>query len=100
MQQPTTPQSDALDFNSGQSAPTHPYKKQVDGRSYAVYRDPEPDLAELDAKVFLHKDMQVDLREEYGTHLRYMSHLDHFQELRLGWDQTFFKSLIMPHVRQ
>ena len=40
----------------------------------------------------------INLEDEYRTHLKYMSMLKSFDELKLNWDHTFFKSVIIPNV--
>ena len=41
---------------------------------------------------------QINLKKEYGNHLKIMHELQLFKELKLHWDHAYYKSIIMPSV--
>jgi len=69
------------------------------GGNFAVFaEDDTPEVIESKRLLQMQKDIHLNLREEYTQHLKQMSLLKNFKDLKLNWDHSFFKSIIAPKV--
>lgn len=80
------------------SRPIQDMKKHKDGRRYDLYKGPNAKLTPEQQRQLLSRDFKINLREEYQQHLAYLSQLENFKEMKMRWDQTFWRSLLKPHI--
>lgn len=77
----------------GKSALTqHP-----DGRHYSVYQADEV-RPKTEAFQLTRKEIKINLKDEYKFHLKQMSLLDNFKQIKFRCDHCFFKSIIRPRL--
>jgi len=56
------------------------------------------DANKASTQAMMYKDIHLNLREEYRLHLKYVSMLEHFSDLKLHWDHAFYKTVIRPKI--
>ena len=44
------------------------------------------------------KEIKVNLRDEYVRHLKNMSQLNIFKNIKMLYDHMFFKSIVLPQL--
>lgn len=75
-------------------------QKQLDESNCAIYLEepPLPSIEKLEQQK-LRRDFKVNLKKEYKHHLDVMAHLNEFEQFKLNWDISFFKSIIETNIK-
>lgn len=79
-------------------------KQYMDVSQNAVQSDEvEPDSAtkrKLEKHAAMHKDVELNLRDEYALHLHVINKFKHFNSFKLYWDHAFYQIFVPTSIKQ